>query len=97
MLLVVIIMICNDSWGFSIDPPYFGYNSAEQENHVLCIFTFQEPSHTQIDLKFVERQYFINEGGHDGQTRPGGAGPGLGHATQVCLDLGPLLSPIFVS
>jgi hypothetical protein len=25
-------------WGFSIDPPYFGYNSAEQENPVLHIF-----------------------------------------------------------
>jgi hypothetical protein len=40
MLLVVIIMNCNDLWGFSIDLPYFDYNSAEQENHVLCIFTF---------------------------------------------------------
>jgi hypothetical protein len=35
--LVVIIMICNDLWEFSIDPPYFGYNSTEQENPVLCI------------------------------------------------------------
>jgi hypothetical protein len=24
-----------DLWGFSINPPYFGYNSTEQENHVL--------------------------------------------------------------
>jgi hypothetical protein len=45
-------MICIDLCGFSIDPPYFGYNSAEQENLVLCIFTFQEPSPTQIDLGF---------------------------------------------
>jgi hypothetical protein len=52
MLLVVIIMICNDLWGFSIDPPYFGYNSAEQENPILCILTFQEPSQTQIDMGF---------------------------------------------
>jgi hypothetical protein len=55
MLLVVIIMICNDLWGFSIDPPYFGYNSAEQKNHVLCIFTFQKPSRTQIDVGFFGR------------------------------------------
>jgi hypothetical protein len=44
MLLVVIIMFYNVLWGFSIDPPYFGYNFAEQENPVLCIFKFQEPS-----------------------------------------------------
>jgi hypothetical protein len=43
-------MFYNDLWGFSIDSPYFGYNSAEQENPVLCIFTFHEPSRTQIDL-----------------------------------------------
>jgi hypothetical protein len=32
--------VYNDLWGFSIDPPYFGYNSAEQENLVLRILTF---------------------------------------------------------
>jgi hypothetical protein len=26
MLLDVIILFCIDLWGFSIDPPYFGYN-----------------------------------------------------------------------
>jgi hypothetical protein len=31
----VIIMFCIDIWGFSIDPPYFGYNSAEQETLVV--------------------------------------------------------------
>jgi hypothetical protein len=31
-------MFCNDLWGFSIDPPYFGYNFVEQENPILCIF-----------------------------------------------------------
>jgi hypothetical protein len=31
-------MFYNVLWGFSIDPPYFGYNSAEQENPVLHIF-----------------------------------------------------------
>jgi hypothetical protein len=44
MLLVVIIMFYNVLWGFSIDPPYFGYNSAGQENLVLHIFKFQGPS-----------------------------------------------------
>jgi hypothetical protein len=29
IVLVVIIMFYNILWGFSIDPPYFGYNSAE--------------------------------------------------------------------
>jgi hypothetical protein len=55
MLLVVIIIFYNILWGFSIDSPYFGYNSAGQENSVLCIFKFQEPSRTQIDLGFLER------------------------------------------
>jgi hypothetical protein len=45
-------MFYNDLWGFSIDPPYFGYSSTEQENPVLCIFTFQEPSRDQIHLGF---------------------------------------------
>jgi hypothetical protein len=40
MLLVVIIMFYNVLWGVSIDPPYFGYNSVEQENPVLRIFAF---------------------------------------------------------
>jgi hypothetical protein len=38
MLLGVIIVIYNILWGFSIDPPYFGNNPAEQENPVLRIF-----------------------------------------------------------
>jgi hypothetical protein len=39
----------------------------------------------------------LNEGGLGGQTRPGGAGQGPGHATQVCLGLEPLILSIFVS
>jgi hypothetical protein len=35
-------MFYNDLWGFSINPPYFGYNSAEQENIVLRIFFVSE-------------------------------------------------------
>jgi hypothetical protein len=53
MLLVVIILFYNYLWGFSIDLPYFGYNSAEQESPVLRIFTFQGPSRTQINLGFL--------------------------------------------
>jgi hypothetical protein len=41
--------------GISIDPPYFGYNSAGQENPILCIFAFQGSSRTQIDPVFFER------------------------------------------
>jgi hypothetical protein len=35
--------------------PYFGYNSTEQENPVLHILMFQEPSGTQIDPRFFGR------------------------------------------
>jgi hypothetical protein len=35
--LDVIIMFCIDLRRFSIDPPYFGYNSIEQETPV-CVF-----------------------------------------------------------
>jgi hypothetical protein len=55
MLLVIIIMFYNDLWGFSIVPPHFGYNSAEQENPILRTFTFQRPSRAQINLGFFGR------------------------------------------
>jgi hypothetical protein len=42
-------MFCINLWGFFIDPPYFGYNSAEQEIHVLCILTLQGPFGLYID------------------------------------------------
>jgi hypothetical protein len=45
-------MFCIDLRGFSINPPYFGYNSAEQEIPILCILTFQGLSETQIDRGF---------------------------------------------
>jgi hypothetical protein len=48
-------MFYNVLWEFSIDRPYFGYNTAEQENPILRIFKFQEPFQTQIDLEFLER------------------------------------------
>ena len=43
---------------FPKDPLYFGYNSTGQENPVLCIFSFQGPIRTQIDLDFLEDHYF---------------------------------------
>jgi hypothetical protein len=52
MLLDVIIMFFIDLWGFSLIPFIFVYNSAEQENPVLCILTFQGPSRIQIDRGF---------------------------------------------
>jgi hypothetical protein len=45
-------MFCIDLWGFSIDPPYFGYNSTEQETPILCILMFQGPFGNQIDRGF---------------------------------------------
>ena len=48
-----------DFWGFSNDPLYLGYNSAEQENPVLCIFNFQGPLRTQKDLGFFEDYFFM--------------------------------------
>jgi hypothetical protein len=47
-----------DLWGFSIDPPYFGYTSAEQEILVLCILTFRRPFGTQIERGFLWHQHF---------------------------------------
>jgi hypothetical protein len=48
-------MFYNVLWGFSIDPPYFWFNSAGQENPVLGIFAFQGSTRTQIDLTFFGR------------------------------------------
>jgi hypothetical protein len=51
-------MFCIDLWGFSINQPYFGYNSAEHETPVLRIFTFQGPFKTQTKRGFFRSQYF---------------------------------------
>ena len=53
-------MYLDDFGDFPRSPPYFGYNSAGQENPVLCIFSFQGPIRTQNDLDFLEDQYFPN-------------------------------------
>ena len=51
-----------------------GYNSAEQENYVLCIFNFQGPSRTQKDLGFFE-DYFSRKA-NTWSTRTSRADPG---------------------
>jgi hypothetical protein len=58
MLYDVIIKFCINLWGFSINPPYFGYNSVEHETPVLCILMFWGPSGTQIDQRFFFMSIF---------------------------------------
>ena len=76
ILFTVISIFYIDFWGFSNDPLYLGYNSAEQENPVLCIFDFQGPSRTQKDLGFFFGAVFHQDEGLEhldltrGLTRP---------------------------
>ena len=49
----VISMYLDVFGDFPRSPPYFGYNSAGQENHVLCILLFQGPIRSQIDRGFL--------------------------------------------
>ena len=53
MLLDVICMFYNVLWGFSMNPLLLVYNSTEQESPVLCIFKFQGPYGTQMDLGWL--------------------------------------------
>ncbi len=62
-----------DLWGFTNDPLYLGYNSAEQENPVLCIFHFQRPIQSQIELGFLEGHFFIGRSNKGPGSTPGGA------------------------
>jgi hypothetical protein len=64
--------------------PYFGYNSAEQENPVLCILMFQHRRELKLTWDFLRVNILsrepsgaqeVNKVGHEGQTRLGGAGP----------------------
>jgi hypothetical protein len=48
-----------DLWGFTNDPLYLIYKSIEQKFLVLCIFHFQRPIGSQIELGFLEHHYFI--------------------------------------
>jgi hypothetical protein len=99
-------MFCIDLWGFSIDPSYFGYNSAEQETVFSVFWRFRDLS----ELKLIEDFYGINilpreasgdqevkEEGHEAQTSIGGVGPWPGHATHAQMGLVPLMSPVFIS
>jgi hypothetical protein len=54
-------MFSIDLWGFFINPTYFGYSSAEQENPVLRILMFQGFFGTQIDLGFFWELIFCHE------------------------------------
>jgi hypothetical protein len=44
MLLGVIIMIYNVLWGFSIDPPYFGYNLVMSTHASILVDNVGPPS-----------------------------------------------------
>ena len=63
-----------DLWGFTNDPLYLVYNSAEQENPVLCIFHFQRPIRSQIELGFRRHHFFTRRSKMDFWSRPGGLG-----------------------
>jgi hypothetical protein len=52
MLLVVVIMFYNVLWGFSIDPSYFGYNSAGQENPIFVFLSFRDLLGLKLTLDF---------------------------------------------
>jgi hypothetical protein len=97
-------MFCTDLWGFSIDPPYFGYNSAEREIPVLCIWCFRNIR----KLKFTEAFSGVNtftweatweEEVWEWPTRAlmskGGVGPSAGRATPAHLALVPPMSSVF--
>ena len=83
-----------DLWGFTNDPLYLVYNSAEQENPVLCIFHFQRPIRSQIELGFLEGHFLSGEAtwaletyleGPEAQKRAGGAPRQGGRATHALL------------
>jgi hypothetical protein len=78
-----------DLWGFINDPLYLVYNSAEEEFHVLCIFHFEKPIRSQIDLRFLERHFFIGRSTMDLWRKPeaqkstGGVPKHVGRATHA--------------
>jgi hypothetical protein len=100
------IHVCIDLWGFSINPDYLVYNSAEQETHVLYIFNFHEPSRTKIELEFFWRDYFSRNKnkrristwvGQQGPNEYCWRGPILGRATWSLFHLDALISSILIS
>jgi hypothetical protein len=56
--------------GFTNDLLYLVYNPAKQENSVLCIFHFQRPLRSQIDLRFLEHHFFIGRSTLGPETTP---------------------------
>jgi hypothetical protein len=106
MLLDVIIKFCIDLWGFSIDPPYFGYNFARQEN-LFCVFWhFRNLPELQLtwDFSFVNiwsqeapRAQEVNEVGHEAQKSTCGMVTMPDHTTYACLALEPPMSSVFIS
>jgi hypothetical protein len=84
MLLGVMIMFYNVFWGFSINPPYFGYNRQNRKT-LFCVFlSFRN----LLELKLTQNFWSINilprEAAGDqevhkrrprGQKRSGSAGP----------------------
>jgi hypothetical protein len=103
MLLEVIIIFCIYLWGFSTDPPYFGYNFAG----LFCVFWHfrnlpklkltWDSSGVNVLSREESRAQEVNEGGHEAQTILGGTGPWRSRATQVRLVLEPPMSSMFVS
>jgi hypothetical protein len=85
-------------------PPYFGYNSVEQENPILRIFKFQEPSRTQITWDFWSVNILsreapgeeVNKTRPKGQTSTCGTGPLPGRATHTHWGLDPPTPAIFI-
>jgi hypothetical protein len=76
------IMFYNVLWGFSIDPTYFGYNSAGLENHVLHIFKFQRPSQTPIDRGFFGALIFYHEKHQEKKSMRRGPGAKRAHVAR---------------
>jgi hypothetical protein len=67
------IMIYIDLWRFTDDPLYLVYNSAEEEFPVLCIFHFQIPIRSQIELGFLECHFFTGRSSMGFWSTPAGA------------------------
>jgi hypothetical protein len=78
MSLVVIIMFHSDLWGFSINSPYFGYNSARQKTMFYVFLSFRDLPELKLTQDFWSINILpwqaptaqeVNEGGHEAQKR----------------------------
>jgi hypothetical protein len=103
MLLVVIIMICNDLWGFSIDPLILVI-TLQNRKTLFCVFLcFRNFPKLKLTWDFSgvnilspepPREEEVSEMGPRGQTSTGGMGPWLGRATHTRLGLGAPITSI---